>query len=222
MRRYIAPVYDYALMTEPLSTGAAGVDRLEAAPGPRRHGEPVPLLPPDRATTGSSGAATTPSTATAGPCGPDLDDDLPDLRHALAALLHDLSRSSKACASRIAGAERSTPAAASRSSSARRTAGGSPTRSGTRASASSRPASERASASTCSTAARPTSTRLRYVRSKPVPFPPEPLRSGVIQLTRNRLGAADRKAGPPRPLAAHARPAGPRLRQLSRRIYLRR
>jgi glycine/D-amino acid oxidase-like deaminating enzyme len=38
-------------------------------------------------------------------------------------------------------------------------------------------------------------TRLRYVRSKPVPFPPEPLRSAVIQLTRNRLDAADRNAG---------------------------
>jgi glycine/D-amino acid oxidase-like deaminating enzyme len=38
-------------------------------------------------------------------------------------------------------------------------------------------------------------TRLRYVRSKPVPFPPEPLRSAVIQLTRNRLAAADRNAG---------------------------
>jgi glycine/D-amino acid oxidase-like deaminating enzyme len=38
-------------------------------------------------------------------------------------------------------------------------------------------------------------TRLRYARSKPVPFPPEPLRSGVIQLTRNRLDAADRNAG---------------------------
>jgi glycine/D-amino acid oxidase-like deaminating enzyme len=38
-------------------------------------------------------------------------------------------------------------------------------------------------------------TRLRYVRSKPVPFPPEPLRSGVVQLTRNRLAAADRNAG---------------------------
>jgi glycine/D-amino acid oxidase-like deaminating enzyme len=38
-------------------------------------------------------------------------------------------------------------------------------------------------------------TRLRYVRSKPVPFPPEPLRSGVIQLTRSRLDAADRNAG---------------------------
>jgi glycine/D-amino acid oxidase-like deaminating enzyme len=38
-------------------------------------------------------------------------------------------------------------------------------------------------------------THLRYVRSKPVPFPPEPLRTGVIQLTRNRLDAADRNAG---------------------------
>jgi glycine/D-amino acid oxidase-like deaminating enzyme len=38
-------------------------------------------------------------------------------------------------------------------------------------------------------------TRLKYVRSKPLPFPPEPLRSGVIQLTRNRLAAADRNEG---------------------------
>jgi len=38
-------------------------------------------------------------------------------------------------------------------------------------------------------------TRLRYVRNKPIPFPPEPLRYGVIQLTRNRLAAADRSDG---------------------------
>jgi glycine/D-amino acid oxidase-like deaminating enzyme len=38
-------------------------------------------------------------------------------------------------------------------------------------------------------------TRLRYVRSKPVPFPPEPLRWAAVQLTRNRLAAADRHAG---------------------------
>jgi len=38
-------------------------------------------------------------------------------------------------------------------------------------------------------------TRSRYVRRKPVPFPPEPLRSAVIQLTRNRLAAADRHDG---------------------------
>jgi glycine/D-amino acid oxidase-like deaminating enzyme len=38
-------------------------------------------------------------------------------------------------------------------------------------------------------------TRSRYVRTKPVPFPPEPLRTAVIQLTRNRLAAADRREG---------------------------
>jgi glycine/D-amino acid oxidase-like deaminating enzyme len=38
-------------------------------------------------------------------------------------------------------------------------------------------------------------TRLRYVRRPPVPFPPEPLRYAVVQLTRNRLAAADRHEG---------------------------
>jgi glycine/D-amino acid oxidase-like deaminating enzyme len=38
-------------------------------------------------------------------------------------------------------------------------------------------------------------TRTRYVQRKPVPFPPEPLRTAVIQLTRNRLAAADRRDG---------------------------
>jgi glycine/D-amino acid oxidase-like deaminating enzyme len=38
-------------------------------------------------------------------------------------------------------------------------------------------------------------TRLNFVRRRPLPFPPEPLRSAVIQLTRNRLAAADRRQG---------------------------
>jgi glycine/D-amino acid oxidase-like deaminating enzyme len=38
-------------------------------------------------------------------------------------------------------------------------------------------------------------TRLRYVRRRPVPFPPEPLRSGVIALTQRGLAAADRHEG---------------------------
>lgn len=38
-------------------------------------------------------------------------------------------------------------------------------------------------------------TRLRAIRSKPVPFPPEPFRWGAIELTRNRLAAADRRRG---------------------------
>jgi glycine/D-amino acid oxidase-like deaminating enzyme len=38
-------------------------------------------------------------------------------------------------------------------------------------------------------------TSLTFVRRKPVPFPPEPVRSAVIALTRNRLAAADRRDG---------------------------
>ncbi|GAB3846260.1 NAD(P)/FAD-dependent oxidoreductase [Dactylosporangium cerinum] len=38
-------------------------------------------------------------------------------------------------------------------------------------------------------------TRLRMVRTRPVPFPPEPLRSGVIQLTRWSIARADRDEG---------------------------
>ncbi|HEU0040845.1 MAG TPA: FAD-dependent oxidoreductase [Jiangellaceae bacterium] len=38
-------------------------------------------------------------------------------------------------------------------------------------------------------------TELAMVRSKPVPFPPEPLRFGVIEATRRSLARADRNAG---------------------------
>ncbi len=38
-------------------------------------------------------------------------------------------------------------------------------------------------------------TRLAMVRSKPVPFPPEPLRYGAVQLTRWSLARADQHAG---------------------------
>ncbi len=38
-------------------------------------------------------------------------------------------------------------------------------------------------------------TSLRAIRSKPIPFPPEPLRWAAIELTRNRLAAADNRAG---------------------------
>lgn len=38
-------------------------------------------------------------------------------------------------------------------------------------------------------------TGLTMIRRRPLPFPPEPLRSAGIQLTRNRLAAADRNGG---------------------------
>jgi glycine/D-amino acid oxidase-like deaminating enzyme len=38
-------------------------------------------------------------------------------------------------------------------------------------------------------------TRLEMVRSRPIPFPPEPLRYAAIQLTRNALARADERGG---------------------------
>ena len=44
---YVVPVWDYALMTEPLSDGAAGRAGLERPARRGRHGQSVPLLPDD-------------------------------------------------------------------------------------------------------------------------------------------------------------------------------
>ena len=49
-------------------------------------------------------------------------------------------------------------------------------------------------------------TRLRFVRQKPVPFPPEPLRSLGIRLTRQPDGGCRPGRRSARPLAAGARP----------------
>ena len=38
-------------------------------------------------------------------------------------------------------------------------------------------------------------TRLELVRRRPIPFPPEPIRSGVVQLTRRALIRADEDGG---------------------------
>ena len=38
-------------------------------------------------------------------------------------------------------------------------------------------------------------TRLELVRSRPVPFPPEPLRYATVQATRRALARADERGG---------------------------
>ena len=58
-------------------------------------------------------------------------------------------------------------------------------------------------------------TRLRFVRSKPIPFPPEPVRSVGINLTRWSLARADAHRGEAQPLAARPRLGGAGLRLLS-------
>ena len=45
IRRYVAPVYDYVLVTEPIDPKR---DRVARAPGTQRHGQPVPLRAADR------------------------------------------------------------------------------------------------------------------------------------------------------------------------------
>ena len=47
-------------------------------------------------------------------------------------------------------------------------------------------------------------TRLKLVRKRPLPFPPEPLRWAVIQATRNRAGPRRRARWATRPVATAA------------------
>ena len=65
-------------------------------------------------------------------------------------------------------------------------------------------------------------TATELVRTKPMPFPPEPLAYAGVQLTRASLAQADLDAGATQPVAAHARPARARLRLLSRETDRRR
>ena len=104
IRRYVVPVYDYVLMTEPLIGRAAGVDRVGAATGLRRQREPLPLLPDERATVASCGAATTRSTTGGTASRPELEQRAGDVRDAWRATSSRRSRSSRGCASRIDGA----------------------------------------------------------------------------------------------------------------------
>ena len=60
-------------------------------------------------------------------------------------------------------------------------------------------------------------TALPIVGSKPVPWPPEPLRAGAIALTQRSMQRAQDNGGESRPLAAHAREVQARLRHLGRR-----
>ena len=142
VRPYTVPVYDYALMTEPLTD-----EQLASIGWKNRQGlgdsrQPVPLLPADRGQPDPVGR---------------LRRDLPlrrpgarrvrpqarDVPRSSPASSSPASRSWRGCASATPGAAPSTPAPASRRSSARPTAAASRTPPDTPASASARPASAR-------------------------------------------------------------------------------
>ncbi len=140
VRWHTVPVYDYALMTEPLLGRAAGVDRLAQPAGHRRLRQPVPLLPADGRQPDPVGRLRR-----------DLPLRPPDHRPSSTTGRRPSScspgsssrpsRSWRACGSATSGAGPSTPARGSSPSSARRTPAGRRTRSATPASAWARPAS---------------------------------------------------------------------------------
>ena len=140
VRLHTVPVYDYALMTEPLSPEQLDAVGWRRTAGARRHDQPVPLLPDDPRRPDPLGRlrrdlplrpARPPGRTTSGPrrstCWPGSSSRR--------------SRSWRGCDSPTAGAGRSTPAPASAPSSAPRTPGARRTPSASPGSASAPPAS---------------------------------------------------------------------------------
>ena len=194
IRRYVVPVYDYVLVTEPLDAGQRESIGWHGREGIGDSGEPVPLLPADTRTTGSCGAGTTRSTTSAtasirgSSTGPRPSrswrqhffttfPQLEGLRftHRWAGAIDTCSRFcvtfGRALGGRAVYAVGFTGLGVGASRFGAQTAldlaDGLDT--------------ER--------------TRLKMVRSRPVPFPPEPLRYAGIQLTRRALARADRRQG---------------------------
>jgi glycine/D-amino acid oxidase-like deaminating enzyme len=193
VRRYVAPVYDYALMTEPLSPAqrrSIGWDRRQGIGDAGNQFHYYRLSADDRILWGGFDAVY----RRGGPVGPEQDDHDPTFGHLVqnfrvtfpqlegvrfthrwGGAIDTCSRFSvffgTALDGRVAYAAGYTGL------------GVVSTRFGARV------------ALDLVDGRDTEATRSRYVRRKPVPFPPEPLRTAVIQLTRNRLAAADRREG---------------------------
>ena len=193
IRRYIVPVYDYVLMTEPLSAAqraSIGWQRRQGIGDAGNQFHYYRLTADGRILFGGWDAVY----RYGGPVSPRHDDHEPTFATLSQHFFHTFPQLG-ASASRTAGAARSTPPRASRSSSAAPSAASSPTPPATPASASPPRASAAAPRSTCSTAATPRPRACATSAPSPVPFPPEPLRYAVVQYTRGRLAAADRNQG---------------------------
>ena len=188
------PVYDYVLVSEPLTPDQRAAIGWAGRAGPVGREQPVPLLPADGRRPD--------------PVGRLRRDPLPgqpgrararsaagDVRQARRRSSSGRSRSSTGWPSRTAGAAPSTRPRGSRSRSARRWAAGSRTPSATPAWASGR--RRWAAGVVRDFILRPDEDRLRLrlVDSPPVPFPPEPLRSSTVDIVRHELDRADRNEG---------------------------
>ncbi len=211
LNHYIVPVYDYCMVTEPLTADTARVDRLEEPPGSVGPREPVPLLPthrrqPDplgrlrrhlllgwqgeRRTREPSRVVGTTQRRTSSRPSPSWKTC--DSATSWGGVIDTSSRFSvffgRAMGGRVV--VRARLHGARRRSVAIRRIGHA------------RPA--------CTAAAR-SRPRPSSCKSKPLPFPPEPFRFVGIQATRWSLNqrGQDRQA---QPLAPWPRPCGPRLR----------
>ena len=201
IRRYVVPVYDYVLVTEPLSEEQRKRDRLAAGTGDRGLGQSLPLLPADSAGAGpASGRA---RILWGGyeaiyhfrnGMRPELEDHAPTFEllagnfaatfpqlegirftHRWAGAIDTCSRFcvtfGRAVGGRVAYAVGYTGLGVVASRFGARVALDLLLERDT----------ER--------------TRLEMVRSRPIPFPPEPLRYAAIQATRSGLARADERGG---------------------------
>ena len=218
---FIVPVYDYVLVTEPLSAAqreSIGWRRRQGLSDGGNQFHYYRLTPrrPDPLGRLRRGLPV-PRARARRPRRPR-----PDVRAPVAELLHGRSRSSPASASRTAGAARSTPAAASRSSSARRMAAAWPTPPATPGWASPPRASAPAWRSTSPTGATPRRPAPATCAASPSRSRPSRSAPRWSRLPRNRLAAAQAGATAAQALAVR-RPRSPRarLRQLSARAAAR-
>ena len=193
LRLMTVPVYDYVLMTEPLSAAqkaAVGWDGRQGVGDASNMFHYYRLTRDDRILWGGYDAVYH--------YGSRIDRSLEQGRDppaARAALLRDLPAARGPAVHPPLGGRHRHLHPVQRRSSARRTTDGSPTRSATPASGSRPPASAPTSRSTCCPARSPSGPGCGWSASEPLPFPPEPLRYAGVQLTRWSLARADERDG---------------------------
>ena len=190
-----SPVWDYVLVTEPLTAEQLASIGWAEPPGHRRRGQPVPLLPAAPTTTASCGAATTRSTTRRAHGRTSTMQRRGDVERLADHFFDDVPAAGGRAVHPRLGRGRSTPAPGSARSGARLSAGGSPTPPATPASAS---GATRFGAQVMLDllGGEPTErTGWRWCARKPIPFPPEPVRWAGIQLTRRAIARADANGG---------------------------